>query len=105
MMALLQVGQDLIIGIKIWSRSSPDWDNYLTDVKEKLAIQGDQYDYLYGEAPTNIMSLEESKEGLNSVDKALYYTVSTYQAMKDEGYHCYSMLANGYSNYPWQHLL
>ena len=21
--------------------------------------------------------------------------------MKDEGYHCYSMLANGYSNYPW----
>ena len=47
------------------------------------------------------MPLEESKEGLNSVDKALYYTVSTYQAMKDEGYHCYSMLANGYSNYPW----
>ena len=87
--------------LKYGQEALPDWDNYLTDVKEKLAIQGDQYDYLYGEAPTNIMSLEESKEGLNSVDKALYYTVSTYQAMKDEGYHCYSMLANGYSNYPW----
>ena len=87
--------------LKYGQEDLPDWDNYLTDVKEKLAIQGDQYDYLYGETPTNIMPLEESKEGLNSVDKALYYTVSTYQAMKDEGYHCYSMLANGYSNYPW----
>lgn len=51
------------------------------------------------------MPLEESKEGLNSVDKALYYTVSTYQAMKDEGYHCYQCLLMDIVIIHGQHLL
>ena len=84
-----------------YGQTLPDWNTYLNDVKTKLESQGNTYDYPYGTTPTKTTPVDQSKEYLNSVDKALYYTYSTYESMKDEGYHCYALKGNSEGNYPW----
>lgn len=71
------------------------------DVKTKLESQGNTYDYPYGTTPSKTTPVDQSKEYLNSIDKALYYTYSTYESMKEEGYHCYALKGNSEGNYPW----
>ena len=84
-----------------YSDSIPEWNTYFKNVKNQLESQGNKYDYIYGQTPTVSTPVLESNQYLNSVDKALYYTNDTYQNMKEEGYHCYVMKANGQSHYPW----
>lgn len=84
-----------------YGQNIPDWNTYFNDVKTKLESQGNTYDYPYGTTPSKTTPVDQSKEYLNSIDKALYYTYSTYESMKEEEYHCYALKGNSEGNYPW----
>ncbi len=83
--------------VKYGSNNPPDsWETYLDGIGEKLKTQDSKYEYSYtGANPEEKDSTPSAdyKDYVNSIDKALYLTNEVYQAVKAEGYHCYSMAA------------
>ena len=51
-----------------------DWDTYLAEVENQIAIQGTTYEYPYGGTIVQSTPVEEQSSYANSVDKALYLT-------------------------------
>ena len=80
-----------------------DWDTYLAEVENQIAIQGTTYEYPYGGTIVQSTPVEEQSSYANSVDKALYLTNQVYQEAVSAGYHCYAVTANQTSGiqYAW----
>ncbi len=78
-----------------------DWTSYLQDVGSKLT-EIEQYIQPYDNMDkTNYIS-KGNTELPTTVDVALYKTQEVFKQMQNNGYHCYSVLAQtNITNYPW----
>lgn len=86
---------------------STGWSAWLTDISEKVSVQGDKYEYKYDDGAAT--AAEKTAEDITnwdtayamSIDKALYLTNQVYQEMQAAGYNCYAMTASSNADHPW----
>ena len=72
-----------------------NWGKHLGAIRDQVKVQGTQYEYPYGGTVTNSTPKDDtSKQYVNSIDKALYYTYNVYNDCVKAGYNCYAMVAN-----------
>ena len=88
---------------KYGSNVAPEnWDDWMTDIENKVASQGTTYEYLYGGTATQATPQNNWQTAYaNSIDKALYLTYQTYQDVEEAGYNCYAMQATSNASYDW----
>ena len=78
-----------------------DWTSYLQYVGSKLT-ELDQYIQSYDNMDKNNYISKGNTELPTTVDVALYKTQEVFKQMQNNGYHCYSVLAQtNITNYPW----
>ena len=89
---------------KYGSNNPPDdWSVWMTEIGKKVADQGTEYEYSYGETATNWTPEDDTtyKNYANSIDKALYLTYQVYQAAQAQGYNCYAVANGNPTDYLW----
>ena len=78
-----------------------DWTSYLQDVGSKLT-EIEQYIQPYDNRDNTNYISKGNTELPTTVDVALYKTQEVFKQMQNNGYHCYSVLAQtNITNYPW----
>ena len=78
-----------------------DWTSYLQDVGSKLT-EIEQYIQPYDNMDKTYYISKGNTELPTTVDVALYKTQEVFKQMQNNGYHCYSVLAQtNITNYPW----
>ena len=81
-----------------------DWTSYLQDVGSKLT-EIEQYIQPYDNRDNTNYISKGNTELPTTVDVALYKTQEVFKQMQNNGYHCYSVLAQtNITNYPWAFL-
>jgi len=89
---------------KYGSNNPPDdWSAWMNEIGKKVADQGTEYEYSYGETATNWTPEDDTtyKNYANSIDKALYLTYQVYQAAQAQGYNCYAVANGNPTDYLW----